>query len=109
VRLYAIDAPERSQPGGTLAWVALRAMIQGRDLACTRVNTDRYGRTVATCTYPGEGDIGAAMVRQGWAWCWPAYSDRYCQFQEQAKADGIGVWATLGAIAPWQWRARTRP
>jgi endonuclease YncB( thermonuclease family) len=110
VRLGGVDAPERSQPGGVEAWVALRALIQARILDCVRVATDRYGRAVATCAHPMvPGDVGAAMVLAGHAWDYVAYSrGRYADLQEMARADRVGVWATPGAIEPWRWRKGER-
>jgi endonuclease YncB( thermonuclease family) len=75
VRLWGVDAPEGSQvcqrngqswECGDDAAAALEALLNGQEVACTEVDRDRYGRTVATCMVGGQ-DIGAAMVRQGWA------------------------------------------
>ena len=48
-RLYAIDAPELSQPYGAEARDAMRRMARG-SLRMDVVDTDRYGRAVAWCT-----------------------------------------------------------
>jgi endonuclease YncB( thermonuclease family) len=75
IRLWGIDAPEGLQicqrnghewRCGDNATAALEALLDGQALICDEVDVDRYGRTVATCTAAGQ-DIGAAMVRQGWA------------------------------------------
>jgi hypothetical protein len=42
------------------------ALVDGHELMCEARDVDRYGRTAATCTVGGQ-DLGAAMVRQGWA------------------------------------------
>jgi endonuclease YncB( thermonuclease family) len=82
IRVWGIDAPEGSQvcQRGGRPWqcgddaaAALEALVDGRELTCTEVDRDRYGRTVATCTVAGR-DIGATMVRQGWALDFERYS-----------------------------------
>lgn len=86
VRLHAIDAPEMDQtceteqglPFACGAWVAerVRARFQGRTARCTRVDTDRYGRTVAKCRVDGT-DIGAEIVSAGWAFAYRHYGMDY--------------------------------
>lgn len=101
VRLFGIDAPERGQSclrGGQSwdcgAWSAqmLARVIGNRPVSCTREDTDRYGRMVATCRV-GDIDLSAAMVQAGAAQAYPRYSDRYVAGEARAKAAGVGVWS----------------
>jgi endonuclease YncB( thermonuclease family) len=68
IRLWGIDAPEIGQPChlgadcGALARDALAALVTGRTVACERVNTDRYGRTVARCERAGA--VAAVVLQQ---------------------------------------------
>lgn len=71
IRLYGIDAPEsaqtcrhgaRSWACGTEATRALAGMIGNRPLTCEARDTDRYGRTAATCEAGGVS-INTWMVR----------------------------------------------
>jgi endonuclease YncB( thermonuclease family) len=111
VRLFGIDAPEAGQtcgdwrPGPEAA-AALSAFIAGRTVACERRDTDRYGRTVATCT-AGDGDLGARMVAAGWAWAFTRYSHDYEGQEAAARAAGLGVHGK-GCETPWTWRAQKR-
>jgi Micrococcal nuclease (thermonuclease) homologs len=73
VRLWGINAPERSDPRGPAATRALADIIRGRTLTCEPKDTDRYGRIVARC-FVGRRDIAAEMVRQGHAVDMPRYS-----------------------------------
>ena len=75
IRLNGIDAPESRQtcmadgvtwPCGQSATDALAAFIGGESVRCEGKGSDRYGRTIATCTVQGE-DIEAWMVTNGWA------------------------------------------
>ncbi|MFM7790254.1 MAG: thermonuclease family protein, partial [Microcystis panniformis] len=47
VRLACIDAPELKQPFGKASRDHLRAIIKDRPVKIDRINTDRFGRTIA--------------------------------------------------------------
>lgn len=74
VRLWGIDAPELGEARGPAARDALRALVEGRPLACDPLDVDRYGRDVARCFLPDGTDIACAMVALGHARDWPRYS-----------------------------------
>ncbi len=111
-RLWGIDAPETKQdcpdgwPAGRLATTHLQSLISGRSVICERKDIDRYGRTVAICRAGGE-DLGAMMVRDGYAWAFLRYSADYAGQEALAKADRLGVHAHDCVVA-WEWRARAR-
>lgn len=101
VRLFGIDAPEKSQPCvienrtvrcGELATNALRSLAEDKTAKCEPQSRDRYGRTVAICTVEGE-DIGASMVRQGMAVAYAKYSTRYVPLEQEAQSAHKGMWA----------------
>jgi len=111
IRLFGIDAPEGRQPcrrnGG--AWrcgeeaaVKLRALVGDVSLRCAEQDIDDYGRTVAVC-HNGSTDIGAEMVRSGFALAYRYYSRDYVDEEDEARAAKRGVWA--GEFTPpWDWR-----
>ena len=76
IRLYGIDAPEYRQscndkhdaeyPCGKQSANALRGLVQGHEVSCTSIETDRYGRAVSVCKI-GNLEINGEMVRLGWA------------------------------------------
>ena len=76
IRIAAIDAPEyrqsctdeagRSWPCGKEARAALETLARADGLTCTKVAEDRYGRVLGHCR-TAQGDIAAALARQGWA------------------------------------------
>lgn len=111
-RLWGIDAPETKQdcpdgwPAGRLAATHLQSLISGRSVTCERKDTDRYGRTVAICRAGGE-DLGAMMVRQGYAWAFLRYSTDYADQEALAKRDGLGV-HRHDCLPAWDWRAAQR-
>lgn len=80
IRIWGIQAPERSDPGGPASTRALAALTTGRTVECRRPPSgqvrDRYRRLVAQCFANGR-DVAADMVRQGQAKDWPRYSHGY--------------------------------
>lgn len=80
VRIARIDAPERGRDGAAEAKAALARLIDGRKVTCELVDADprvkgfqardRFGRPVARCSAGGV-DLGAALIRAGYAVSWP--------------------------------------
>lgn len=101
VRLSGIDAPEknqicRDQGGlsyncGEAATRHLADLIGGGTVTCHGEATDRYRRVVATCR-AGAVDLGAAMVRQGYAVAYTKYSDAYLVVEIEARIADRGLW-----------------
>lgn len=112
IRLFGIDAPERGQSCGPLdcgkaATDALAAILAAGPVRCTRVNTDRYGRTVARCRAGGL-DVNREMVRRGMAWAYRQYSEDYVSDEKKAKKARIGIWKHRSQPA-WEYRRGTQP
>jgi endonuclease YncB( thermonuclease family) len=116
IRLSGIDAPEYRQtcrnaqgldyPCGKDAAAALRQMVRGRELTCSSIDTDRYGRAVSVCKI-GSEDVGAAMVREGWAVAYTRHSISYLAQEHEARKAKRGIWA--GSFErPEEYRARNR-
>ncbi len=107
-RLWGIDAPEANQvcadgwPAGSLAATRLQALTAGRSIVCQEKDRDRFGRIVAICRASGE-DLGAILVREGFAWAFTRYSVDYVDQQEEARIANRG-----GQCARWEWRAQQR-
>jgi len=104
IRLFGIDAPERTQgcevggrswPCGIWAGQQLARLIDGQPVSCAGRDTDRYGRMVARCTGPG-GDLGAAMVEQGAALAYRRYGLDYVGQEERARRAQRGLWGSDG-------------
>jgi len=115
IRLYGIDAPEFRQSCNDLAGRpyacgrassrALAALIAGRQVSCTAVDHDRYGRDVAICTVDGR-DLGEVMVRAGHAVDYAQHSrGRYAAAEREARDSKRGIWAgTFEDPAVWRRR-----
>jgi endonuclease YncB( thermonuclease family) len=112
VRLFGADAPESAQLCGTAgggewdcgaaATDRLRDLVEGETVTCAITERDLYGRVVAACAAGGR-DLGAAMVGEGLAWAYRAYSDAYVGAEDEARAAGRGVWQGEALVA-WDWR-----
>ncbi|MFC3230345.1 thermonuclease family protein [Marinibaculum pumilum] len=116
IRLSGIDAPESSQHCETMAgeaWPCGRRAAQALDreigtslVRCEPQSRDRYGRFIATCS-AGAGDLGAWLVRSGWALAYRRYSLAYVDDERAAQVDRAGIWSGL-FTAPWDYRAARR-
>jgi endonuclease YncB( thermonuclease family) len=113
-RLRGIDAPEyrqyclkddQSVPCGKYARQRLENLLTGKELECERITTDRYQRTIARCTVEGE-DVAALMVRSGFAFDYPRYSNgAYAEQQKAAKDEDRGLWSMKFEF-PWHYKRR---
>jgi endonuclease YncB( thermonuclease family) len=101
LRLYGIDALEgrqsctrdgRDWACGYEAARKLRSLIGGRTVTCTKRDMDDYGRVVAVCR-SGAADLGAEMVRAGFATAYRRYSNDYVGEENEARAARRGIWA----------------
>ncbi|MES3100587.1 thermonuclease family protein [Sphingomonas faeni] len=115
VRLSGVDAPELSQrcgreghevACGKMAADWLRHRVESRLVTCQTVDTDRYGRSVATCRI-GVEDVNAALVEMGWATAYRRYSMDYVNQEDRARAANRGIWA-LGFQMPADYRRARR-
>lgn len=113
IRLEGIDAPERRQSCmaketgqvvrcGQKAAFFLADLLAEHAVTCSEAGKDRYGRTLAHCQVEGQ-DVGASMVRAGWALAFVRYSREYLSQEDEARTAGAGMWATE-FVAPWDWR-----
>jgi endonuclease YncB( thermonuclease family) len=116
LRLHGIDAPELHQECqradgaayacGREARAQLAKLVAGADLTCIVIESDRYGRQVATCS-AGNTDINAEMVQSGWATAYTRHGSDYLAEEQSARSAGRGIWQ--GRFEqPEAWRNRHR-
>ncbi|MDZ4094280.1 MAG: thermonuclease family protein [Paracoccaceae bacterium] len=107
IRLFGIDAPERSQPCdrngkvwacGDWARSVLAAEIADTTISCDLREKDRYGRSVAIC-HAGGRDVARVMVASGAARAYLRYSDLYAVDEAVAARAMRGIWAAR-MVAP---------
>ena len=116
IRLHGIDAPESRQwcrigmaevECGKKATKALRRLIAGNPVVCQERDVDRYGRIIAVCLNAEGQDVGAELVRQGWALAYRQFSQDYVGQEREAKAGKAGLWV-MDFVEPWEWRRGVR-
>ena len=115
IRLHGIDAPETRQTCmrdgrewacGKAATKAMRRLVGGTAVRCEVRDRDRHGRAVAACFAAGQ-DLQRQLVREGLALAYRRYSTRYVPEEEEARAEGLGLWSGT-FIEPWTWRKLRR-
>ncbi|AUB84416.1 hypothetical protein THSYN_28085 [Candidatus Thiodictyon syntrophicum] len=111
VRLHCIDAPEWEQ--GAWAKQSLRHLrrITPRRVLLEKVDTDRFGRTVANLYATGAQPrlLNLEQVTSGQAAVYRHYCDdpRFERAEQTARAAGLGIWSRPGAQqTPWEFRHR---
>lgn len=115
IRLQGIDTPETDQVCftatgdhdlcGVRARDALAARYGDKPWTCTVAGTDKYHRSLGSCTAGGE-DVQGWLVRQGLALSFVRYSHTYDADEAAARQAKAGLWSGC-FIAPWEWRARS--
>ena len=105
IRLVEIDAPEMNQPFGRQSKNLLNRLLYGKDVTLISQGEDRFGRTLGEI-YANGDSANALMIKSGFAWVYDRYvkdSSLY-KYQDQAKAENLGLWRAKDPIAPWVWR-----
>ena len=111
IRLAGLDAPELHQvchragqpyACGEIARAELRRMSQNAGVTCAILKRDKYRRLLGRCAAGGQ-DIGASLVRRGFA---VAYGD-YAEEEERARRADAGLWA--GTFEPPSTWRKTHP
>ncbi|MCS6786464.1 MAG: thermonuclease family protein [Thiobacillaceae bacterium] len=116
VRLAGIDAPEKDQPHGHAAHMALTHLVLGMDVRYEPYKRDRFGRWIGRVQVCGE-DVGLRLIRLGLAWHYGRYAHEqppeqrraYAEAQARARAARLGLWSQADPVPPWAWRARHGP
>lgn len=101
IRLYGVTFPERrklctSAAGnrwacGTLAFVALRNLVEPQTLACEGVGASD-SITIAVCRI-GQANVSVWLLQMGWAELLAGVTDKqYVDAAATGKARGAGIW-----------------
>ena len=105
IRLVEIDAPEMDQPFGAQSKNFLNQLLSKKNVTLISQGEDRYGRILGEI-YADEESANTLMIKSGFAWVYDRYvkdSSLY-KYQDQAKAENLGLWRAKDPIAPWVWR-----
>jgi endonuclease YncB( thermonuclease family) len=105
IRLFGIDAPEKSQAFGNQSKKSLSEKVFGESVRVEVTDIDRYGREVGRI-YLGDRFINLEQVHDGYAWRYTTY-DRHHEFdaaEAEARAHRRGLWAAPHPTPPWEFR-----
>ena len=105
IRLVEIDAPEMNQPFGVQSKNFLNRLLYEKDVTLIAQGEDRYGRVLGNL-FSNELNVNMLMVKFGFAWVYDKYAKNSSlyKYQDQAKAENLGLWRAKDPIAPWVWR-----
>ena len=111
IRFSGIDAPEIKQTCiyqeiefkcGEFSKNLLIEKISNQQVSCIRESTDQYGRTLAEC-FVGKESLSSYLVREGYAFAYRRYSDKFILDEEYAQSKGNGMWS-MDFMFPWDFR-----
>ena len=111
IRFSGIDAPEIKQTCiyqeiefkcGEFSKNLLIEKISNQQVSCIRESTDQYGRTLAEC-FVGKESLSSYLVREGYAFAYRKYSDKFIPDEEYAQSKGNGMWS-MDFMLPWDFR-----
>jgi endonuclease YncB( thermonuclease family) len=108
IRIYGVDAPEKSQAFGQKAKQFTSDLVFGKMVDVDTIDTDRYGRSVAIVKINGN-TINEVLLKNGLAWLYGQYCKKpECQqwkaFELSAKKSGVGLWQDKNPMPPWDFR-----
>lgn len=109
VRLKGVDAPESSQPYGQQAKAIFNGIVLGHPLLVHVYTVDQYGRLVGDIHCNGIF-IQEALLKKGCVWHYTQYDKRptFAQWEREAKAARVGLWAVVNPEKPWEYRKDKR-
>ena len=111
IRFSGIDAPEIKQTCihkelefycGEFSKNLLIEKIADQEVNCIRESNDQYGRTLAEC-FVGKESLSSYLVREGYAFAYRKYSNKFVADEEYAKKNSNGMWS-MEFILPWEYR-----
>lgn len=91
LQLWGVTAPRPGSAEGEKAHAYLAALVSTHPLTCEDTGQRSYTRTVARCFDPWNRDVAELMVRAGWAYDQPAFSQgQYASAGQQAQTLEVG-------------------
>ena len=112
IRFSGIDAPEIKQTCiasegkvacGKISKDTLIAKVTNNKISCTDEGKDVYGRVLGECFVNGQS-LSSYLVREGFAFAYRKYSNKYIQDEEYAKSNKLGMWS-MEFEYPWDFRS----
>ena len=111
IRFSGIDAPEINQTCvasegkvacGKISRDILITKVTNNKISCTDEGKDFYGRVLGECFVNGES-LSRYLVREGFAFAYSKYSDKFILDEDYAKSNRLGMWS-MKFQYPWDYR-----
>ena len=111
IRFSGIDAPEIKQTCiyqeiefkcGEFSKNLLIEKIFNQKVSCIKESKDQYGRTLAEC-FVGKESLSSYLVREGYAFAYRKYSNKFISDEEYAQSKSNGMWS-MDFMLPWDFR-----
>ena len=111
IRFSGVDAPEINQTCvasegkvacGKISRDILITKVTNNKISCTDEGKDFYGRVLGECFVNGES-LSRYLVREGFAFAYRKYSDKFILDEEYAKSNRLGMWS-MKFQYPWDYR-----
>jgi endonuclease YncB( thermonuclease family) len=111
VRLAEVDCPEKTQAFGQVAKKFTSDLCFGKYVKLVGNVHDRYGRTVALVILEDGTNVNYQLVKSGYAWQYKQYSQsaQLAGYEQQARQNGLGLWADANPTPPWEYRREKKP
>ena len=112
IRFSGIDAPEINQTCvasegkvacGKISRDLLIEKVTNNKISCTDEGKDFYGRVLGECFVNGES-LSSYLVREGFAFAYRKYSNKFIEDEEYAKFNKLGMWS-MEFEYPWDYRS----
>ena len=111
IRFSGIDAPEINQTClasegkvacGKISKNLLIEKVTNNKISCTDEGKAFYGRVLGECFVNGES-LSRYLVREGFAFAYRKYSEKFISDEEYAKSNRLGMWS-MKFQYPWDYR-----
>jgi micrococcal nuclease len=108
IRMFGIDAPEKSQTNGQKSMYGLSELCYGKTIQINPVGTDPNKRLVADAISSEGLNLNIEMVKLGLAWHFKRYSDNplLALAEKDAKIAHRGLWVEANPTPPWEYRRK---
>jgi micrococcal nuclease len=110
VRLAEIDCPEKKQAFGQAAKKFTSDLCFGKQVKLIGTQQDRYGRTVGQIELADGTNVNYALVKNGYAWQYRAYSKsmELAELELKARQGRLGLWRDTNPTPPWDFRKEAK-
>ena len=111
IRIYGIDAPERSMPFYNVSKKYLNDLCYNKYVTVVVKDIDQYNRIVGSVFSKDDEDLGLAMVKAGLAWHYKYFSNDdkdLALAEEEARKSSRGLWIDKNPVAPWEYRQQSK-